>query len=99
MPTLKIELQGDDVIDNASIYLEDPHETIEYKLDPESDTTWTKQVSLPVNGSLEYSLYVVAFTGTHFTCTITDVGTERKIKLEGITGPKNRAHIQGSQNF
>lgn len=101
MANLKIELQGNDVIDNASIYLEDPQESVEYKLDPDSDTFWKTDVTLPVEDSLDYSLHVVAFTGTHFKCTITDIDTENKIEFEGITGTKikHRAHIKGSQNF
>lgn len=101
MANLKVELLGDDVVDNASIYLEDPQESIEYHLDQKSDTKWETTVSIPVEDTLEYSLYVVAFTGTHFTCTITDLGTDKKIEFEGITGVKikHRAHIKGSENF
>jgi hypothetical protein len=101
MAKLKIELEGDDVIDNASIYLEDPLESIEYKLKAASDTKFELNITLPVEGALDYSLHVVAFSGTHFNCVITDVDSEKTIKIEGITGRliKNRAKVTGSQNF
>jgi hypothetical protein len=101
MPKLKVELQGDGVIDNASIYLEDPQESMEYRLDPDSDILWKTEVSIPVEDMLDYSLYVLAFSGTHFTCTITNADTEEKVEFEGITGVKikHRANIKGSKNF
>lgn len=101
MSKLKIELKGDGAIDNASIYMEDPAESIEYKLSPLSDTEWTTEVAIPVSGTLDFSLYVVAFSGTHFQCIIRNTETNATIEFEGITGTKvkNRAHIVGSQNF
>ncbi|UOQ54326.1 hypothetical protein [Hymenobacter cellulosivorans] len=101
MAALTIELEGEGTIDNASIYLEDPSETIEHKLDPTTDTKWSKKVTLPVDDTLDYSLYVVAFSGTRFKCTITRNDDGRSIEISGITGAKikSRANIKGSKNF
>ncbi len=54
MASLKVELVGKGSIDNASIYLEDPEESIEYKLTPISGTNWETQVDLPVQSELDY---------------------------------------------
>jgi len=101
MASLKIELTGDGIIDNAAIYLEDPEESIEYKLNPTSDTKWETEINLPIQNELDYSLYVVAFSGTHFDCRITNMDSNKTIEFEGKTGHpiKNRAHISGSQNI
>jgi hypothetical protein len=101
MASLKIELKGEGPIDNASIYLEDPAESIEIKLNPSSDTKWGTTLNLPVQNELDYSLYVVAFSGTRFECVITNLDTNKSIKFDGKTGYpiKNRAHVSGAQNF
>lgn len=101
MAKLKVTVEGKGIIDNAVIYIEDPSEKTPYFLDPKSDKVWTKKnISIPLEGWLDYSLYVVAFSGTKFTCMITDENG-KKVTFKGITGSKikNRAHISGSKEL
>jgi hypothetical protein len=60
---LKVKLVGQGPIDNAVIFLEDPKEKISHFLSPTSNdgTEWEK---------MDYSLYVQAFSGTQFECTL-----------------------------
>ena len=101
MPSLKVELTGKGTIDNASIYLEDPEQSIEYKLNPISNIKWETQVDIPVQNELDYCLYVVAFSGTKFDCVVTNLSNNETVKFDGKTGHpiKNRAKVSGSQNF
>lgn len=101
MAKLKVELKGEGIIDNAAIYLEDEAEKLPHFLDPKNDKEWLKEnISIPLEGELDYSLYVVAFSGTKFKCTISDE-EENKIELSGVTGSKtkNRAHLKGSEKL
>lgn len=98
---LKVSLEGKGTIDNAVIYLEDPKEKMPYHLNPVSNTEWEREgISIPVDGALDYSLYVLAFTGTKFKCVITDE-EGKSIAIEGITGKKikNLAHETGSKKL
>lgn len=103
MAKLKVNLKSPGIIDNAAIFLEDPVEKIAYYLNPKgSEQEWEiDNVSLPITGSLDYSLYVVAYTGTQFDCIITNKDTSDTIEFSGVTGRvmKGRANERGSKNF
>ena len=64
MATLNIKLTSPGVIDNATIYLEDPSERIPIFFNPINDSEWKcENVRVPIQGSLELSLYVLGFSG------------------------------------
>jgi hypothetical protein len=101
MAKLDILLVGEGTIDNAVIYLEDPQEKIPYFLEPKNDNEWhCDGVTMPLDDELDYSLYVVAFSGTKFKCTIEN-NEGGKVELSGITGKKvkNRAHLIGTKKI
>lgn len=101
---LKVSLKGEGQIDNAVIYLEDPKEKIPYFLNPISGDgiEWElDNISIPLEGELDYALYVVAFTGTQFTCVITNLENDKTIEFSSITGKKikNQAYETGSDDI
>jgi hypothetical protein len=101
MAKLKVSLHGVGSIDNSVIYLEDPSEKIPLFLDPKNEKEWElDNIAITIDGELDYSLYVLAFSGTAFTCTISNEDN-KKIELEGVTGTKikNRAHLFGTKKF
>ena len=101
MAKLEVLLKGEGTIDNAVIYLEDPTEKMPYFLEPQSNEEWQKRnISVPLLGDLDYSLYVLALSKTKFECTIKD-SKGKKIEFTGITGKKirNRAHLSGSKKL
>lgn len=102
MSNLKVSLTGQGEIDNAVIYLDDPSNTIAYQLNPVTGSKWESQtIKIPMSPGdpLSYNLYVVAFSGTRFKCTITDEESGRSLDFEGTTGIqiRSRAHISGSK--
>ena len=101
MATLKVTLVGEGVINNAAVYLEDPLELIPLYLNPVSDTEWEREVSVPLEGKLDYSLIVIAITGTRFKCTIDYPEEGTSISIKGMTGikHKNYYHEKGSRDF
>lgn len=97
----KIELTSDGEIDNAVIYLEDPKEKIPYFLQPSdgSGKSWElDNLKIPLQGELDYGLYVVAFSGTKFNCVITNKANDKTIEFSGTTGSriKGQAYETGS---
>ncbi len=99
---LNVNLKGEGTIDNVVIYLEDPKEKMPYFLKPKSNREWERvNLSIPLVGDLDYSLYVLAFSGTKFTCIITNNENDKTIVIEGVTGRKikNQAHETGSEEF
>jgi hypothetical protein len=99
---LNVNLKGEGTIDNAVIYLEDPKEKMPYFLDPKSNEEWEKDgLNIPLEGDLDYSLYVLAYSGTRFKCVITNSDDGKTITIEGTTGKKikNQAHETGSKKF
>jgi hypothetical protein len=104
MAKLKVELAGKDVIDNAVIFFDDPQEKIAHYLNPDDDKNWSADdISVPMDDDdeLDYSLHVVAYTGTGFTCTITNKGTDKTIVFSDVTGKviKNRSVTKGAKKF
>lgn len=101
MAKLNVTLTGEGVINNAAIYLEDPLELIPIYLNPVSDTEWVVEVSVPLEGPLDYSLIVIALTGTRFKCSIDYPEEGTSIKIKGMTGIKNKNyyHEKGSREF
>lgn len=104
MAKLKVELTGEGVIDNAAIFFDDPQEKLPIYLDPTTDKKWSKDnISVPMDNEdeLSYALYVVAFTGTSFSCVITNKDIDKTISFSDITGKviKNRAISKGSKKF
>lgn len=99
---LKVSLTGDGTIDNAVIYLEDPKEKMPYFLQPTSETDWERDdLSIPLDGELNYSLYVLAFNGTGFKCVVTNKDDNKTVTIKGVTGKiiKSQAHETGAQFF
>jgi hypothetical protein len=102
MATIHAKLKGKDTIDNAVIYLEDPQEKIPYYFKPISNTEWeTDHLKIPIQGYLDYSLHVLAYSGTAFECVITNEDNGNTITLKGVTGNpiRSRANIKGSQQI
>jgi hypothetical protein len=100
MATFNVSVKGEGVINNAAVYLEDPLELIPLYLNPLSPTEWERNdISAPLEGPLDYSLIVIAFTGTKFSCTITNADDGTCIKISGKTGVKNKNyyHEKGSR--
>src|SRR5688572_6149738 len=99
---LEVSLEGKGKIDNAVIFLEDPMEVFPFYLEPKSDTEWGLD-DIPVlhDNELDYSLHVQAFSGTGFTCVVTDKETDKTVTIEGVTGKKikNYAHEKGAKEF
>ena len=99
---LNVSVKGDGIINNAAVYLEDPLEMIPIYLNPVSATEWERNdISVPLEGALEYSLIVIAFTGTKFHCTITNAEDGTSIEINGMTGKKNKNyyHEKGSRDL
>jgi len=102
MAILNVRLKGEGVINNAAIYLEDPLEKIPLYLNPVSDKEWERtNISVPLEGQLDYSLIVIACTGTKFSCTITNTEDDTTVSITGMTGKKNKNyyHEQGARDF
>ena len=105
MANLTVEVTGIDNIDNAGIYLNDPNEKLCYFLDPVSDKDWksTGLIKVPMHDDvpLSCSLHIAAYTGTKFSCTITNKDNDKTITFSGVTGTtqSNRATVKGSAVF
>ena len=91
MAILNVSVKGDGVINNAAIYLEDPLEKTPLYLNPVSDTEWERSnINVPLEGQLDYSLIVIASTGTKFSCTITNTEDDTSVSFKGMTGKKDK---------
>lgn len=101
MAKLNVTLTGEGVINNAAVYLEDPKELIPLYLNPVSDTEWSREVSVPIEGPLDYSLIVIAATGTRFKCEIVNMEDGTSLRITGMTGIKNKNyyHESGSREL
>lgn len=103
MAKITVTITGEDEIDNAAIFFEDPQERTPYQLIQISDKEWSKAgVSVPMDDEdeLSYVLYTVAYSGPKFTCTLTKQKNETII-FSDITGKviKNRAISKGCERF
>ena len=99
---LKVTLDGEGTIDNAVIFLEDPIEKFPIYLEPVSNKKWEKEDIPTIHDDLlDYSLHVQAYTGTAFTCVVTDMENDKSVTIEGITGKKIKhyANEKGTQEF
>lgn len=102
MAILDIKLTSPGIIDNATIYLEDPSERIPIFFNPINDGEWEcKNVRVPIQGSLELSLYVLGYSGTKFECEITRMSDSKTINVKGRTGnySTNVGRVIASKNF
>ena len=99
---LKVTLEAKGTIDNAVIFLEDPIEKFPIYLEPVSNKKWEKEEITTIHDDLlDYSLHVQGYTGTKFTCVVTDMKNDKTVTIEGITGKKIKhyANEKGAKEF
>jgi len=92
MAKLKVFLHGNGIIDSAMIAIDDPDEKNRYPLKPDQGRDETKWFADDISyqpsetGTLSYALHVLAFTGTSFSCTITNKDNGGVIRFTDVTG-------------
>jgi hypothetical protein len=84
----KIEITGTGRLNNAKVYLEDENDSV--RLETSDFKTWKNdEVTIDLQGNLDYKVLILARTGTDWKLIITNKATSNKVvDIVGTTGDK-----------